>query len=76
MREELARRAQPGVGRRHQPGAAVNLVTALDASLGRLVAEGMPARVARHEKMARALRAGLGALRWLRAQHPDQLGTA
>ena len=26
--------------------------------------------------MATGRRAGLGALRWLRAQHPDQLGTA
>lgn len=41
---------------------AVNLVTALDASLAHLCAEGMPARVARHGKMAGAIRAGLHAL--------------
>lgn len=38
---------------------AVNLVRALDASLALLCAEGIDARVARHARMARAVRAGL-----------------
>lgn len=38
---------------------AVPLVHALDVSLGMLLAEGIDARVARHERMARAIRAGL-----------------
>jgi alanine-glyoxylate transaminase/serine-glyoxylate transaminase/serine-pyruvate transaminase len=41
---------------------AVNLVQALDVSLGQLIAEGMDARVARHQRIARALRAGLATL--------------
>jgi alanine-glyoxylate transaminase / serine-glyoxylate transaminase / serine-pyruvate transaminase len=41
---------------------AVNLVNALDVSLGQLLGEGMKARVARHEKTARAFRAGAEAL--------------
>lgn len=41
---------------------AVNLVAALDTSLGQLVAEGMEARFARHQKMANAFRAAWRAL--------------
>jgi alanine-glyoxylate transaminase/serine-glyoxylate transaminase/serine-pyruvate transaminase len=41
---------------------AVNLVCALDVSLGQIVREGMEARFARHQRMARAFRAGWRAL--------------
>jgi len=41
---------------------AVNLVASLDASLARIVQEGMGPRVARHATMARAFRAGIAAL--------------
>ncbi|MFO0692867.1 MAG: alanine--glyoxylate aminotransferase family protein [Polyangiales bacterium] len=41
---------------------AVNLITALDASLLHLVAEGMEPRIARHARLATAMRAGLRAL--------------
>jgi alanine-glyoxylate transaminase/serine-glyoxylate transaminase/serine-pyruvate transaminase len=41
---------------------AVNLVGALDVSLGRLLAEGMEARVARHARVAAAFRAAWRAL--------------
>jgi alanine-glyoxylate transaminase/serine-glyoxylate transaminase/serine-pyruvate transaminase len=41
---------------------AVNLVSALDVSLGQLLAEGIDARVARHAKIAAAFRAGVAAL--------------
>ncbi len=41
---------------------AVNLITALDVSLAELLAEGMDARFARHERMARAMRAAWRAL--------------
>jgi alanine-glyoxylate transaminase/serine-glyoxylate transaminase/serine-pyruvate transaminase len=41
---------------------AVNLVAALDASLGQLLAEGMEARFARHARMAGAFRAAWRAL--------------
>ncbi|MGZ3424977.1 MAG: pyridoxal-phosphate-dependent aminotransferase family protein [Polyangiales bacterium] len=41
---------------------AVNLVAALDTSLGQLLAEGMDARFARHQKMANAFRAAWRAL--------------
>ncbi len=41
---------------------AVNLISALDVSLGRLLAETMPARVARHERVARAAHAAWKAL--------------
>ncbi len=40
----------------------VNLVCALEVSLGQLLAEGMEARFARHRHMARAFRAGWSAL--------------
>ncbi|GHG90066.1 alanine--glyoxylate aminotransferase family protein [Comamonas sp. JC664] len=40
----------------------VNLVAALDVSLGQILAEGMEARFARHQRMARAFRAGWRAL--------------
>ena len=40
----------------------VQLVEALDASLASLLAEGMPARVARHVRVARAFRAAWSAL--------------
>ena len=41
---------------------AVNLVAALDISLGKLLAEGMDARFARHQRMADAFRAGWRAM--------------
>ena len=41
---------------------AVNLVCALDVSLGQIVREGMEARFARHRRMAQAFRAGWRAL--------------
>ncbi len=41
---------------------AVNLVRALNVSLGQILAEGMEARFARHARNARALRAGLSAI--------------
>lgn len=41
---------------------AVNLVAALDVSLGKLLAEGMEPRFARHEKMASAFRAAWKAM--------------
>ncbi len=41
---------------------AVNLVEALDESLGQLLAEGMDARFARHARIAAAFRAGASAL--------------
>ncbi|HEX8440915.1 alanine--glyoxylate aminotransferase family protein [Archangium sp.] len=41
---------------------AVNLVCALEVSLGQIVREGMEARFARHQRMARAFRAGWRAL--------------
>src|SRR6266702_2272781 len=41
---------------------AVNLVLALDVSFGQLVAEGMNARYARHDRMAAAFRAAWHAL--------------
>jgi alanine-glyoxylate transaminase / serine-glyoxylate transaminase / serine-pyruvate transaminase len=41
---------------------AVNLVAALDVSLGKLLAEGMDARFARHQQMANAFRAAWKAL--------------
>jgi alanine-glyoxylate transaminase/serine-glyoxylate transaminase/serine-pyruvate transaminase len=41
---------------------AVNLVCALDVSLGQILDEGMDVRVARHERIGRACRAGIGAL--------------
>ena len=41
---------------------AVNLVAALDVSLGRICAEGIDARVARHERVALAFRAAWRAL--------------
>ncbi len=41
---------------------AVNLVCALDVSLGQLLAEGMEARFARHVRLARAFRAAWSAL--------------
>jgi len=41
---------------------AVNLVMALDASLAQITAEGMPARVARHARLAGAFRAAWRAL--------------
>jgi alanine-glyoxylate transaminase/serine-glyoxylate transaminase/serine-pyruvate transaminase len=41
---------------------AVNLLLALDASLGQLVAEGMDARFARHARVARAFRAAWRAM--------------
>ncbi|MFE8604498.1 pyridoxal-phosphate-dependent aminotransferase family protein [Archangium violaceum] len=40
----------------------VNLVYALDVSLGQILREGMEARFARHQRMARAFRAGWKAL--------------
>ncbi|MFY1830869.1 pyridoxal-phosphate-dependent aminotransferase family protein [Myxococcus fulvus] len=40
----------------------VNLVTALDVSLGQILAEGMQARFARHQRLARAFRAAWSAL--------------
>ncbi|MFP2928115.1 pyridoxal-phosphate-dependent aminotransferase family protein, partial [Pyxidicoccus sp. 3LG] len=40
----------------------VNLVCALDVSLGQILAEGMEARFARHQRMARAFRAAWKAL--------------
>lgn len=41
---------------------AVNLVWALDVSLGQILAEGMSARFARHRRLAAACRAGIEAL--------------
>ena len=41
---------------------AVNLVWALDVSLGQILDEGMDVRVARHERFGRACRAAIGAL--------------
>lgn len=41
---------------------AVNLIMALEVSLGELVAETMPVRVARHQRLARAARAAWSAL--------------
>ena len=41
---------------------AVNLVAALDVALGHVVREGMPARIARHERLASAFRATWKAL--------------
>ena len=41
---------------------AVNLVWALNVSLGQILAEGMDARVARHVKLGRACQAGIAAL--------------
>jgi alanine-glyoxylate transaminase/serine-glyoxylate transaminase/serine-pyruvate transaminase len=41
---------------------AVNLVCALEVSLGQILREGMEARFARHQRMARAFRAGWRAL--------------
>jgi alanine-glyoxylate transaminase/serine-glyoxylate transaminase/serine-pyruvate transaminase len=41
---------------------AVNLIAALDVSLGQLLAEGMPARVARHARIAAAANAAWAAL--------------
>ena len=41
---------------------AVNLVAALDVALGHIVREGMPARIARHERLASAFRATWKAL--------------
>lgn len=41
---------------------AVNLVWALNVSLGQILAEGMDARIARHRRIARAFRAALSAL--------------
>ncbi len=40
----------------------VNLVCALDVSLGQILAEGMEARFARHQRMARAFRAAWRAM--------------
>jgi alanine-glyoxylate transaminase/serine-glyoxylate transaminase/serine-pyruvate transaminase len=41
---------------------AVNLVWALNVSLGQILAEGLDARVARHVKLGRACQAGIAAL--------------
>ncbi|MBC7185978.1 MAG: alanine--glyoxylate aminotransferase family protein [Calditrichaeota bacterium] len=41
---------------------AVNLVAALDVSLGHILAEGMEARVARHQQLGKACRAAIAAL--------------
>ncbi len=41
---------------------AVNLVWALNVSLGQILAEGMETRIARHRRIARAFRAALSAL--------------
>jgi len=41
---------------------AVNLVWALNVSLGQILAEGMETRIARHRRLARACRAALSAL--------------
>ena len=41
---------------------AVNLVWALNVSLGQILAEGMDARIARHVKLGRACQAGIAAL--------------
>jgi alanine-glyoxylate transaminase/serine-glyoxylate transaminase/serine-pyruvate transaminase len=41
---------------------AVNLVNALNASLGQILAEGMETRFARHQKIGQACQAGLAAL--------------
>ena len=41
---------------------AVNLVCALEVSLGQILAEGMDARFARHQKLAKAFQAAIGAL--------------
>jgi alanine-glyoxylate transaminase/serine-glyoxylate transaminase/serine-pyruvate transaminase len=41
---------------------AVNLVHALNTSLGQILAEGMPARFTRHQAIGRACRAGLAAM--------------
>lgn len=41
---------------------AVNLVWALNVSLGQILAEGMDARIARHRRIARSFRAALSAL--------------
>lgn len=41
---------------------AVNLVAALDVSIRQIVAEGMSKRFVRHERLASAFRAGIGAL--------------
>lgn len=41
---------------------AVNLVFALNVSLGQILAEGMAARVARHQRISRGIKAGITAL--------------
>jgi alanine-glyoxylate transaminase/serine-glyoxylate transaminase/serine-pyruvate transaminase len=41
---------------------AVNLVFALNVSLDQILAEGMSARIARHEALSRAMKAAIGAL--------------
>jgi len=41
---------------------AVNLIFALNVSLGQIVAEGMDARFARHQRISRAVKAGLTAM--------------
>ena len=41
---------------------AVNLIFALNVSLGQILAEGMEARFARHHRISAAVKAGLGAL--------------
>jgi alanine-glyoxylate transaminase/serine-glyoxylate transaminase/serine-pyruvate transaminase len=41
---------------------AVNLVWALNVSLGQILAEGMSARVARHRRLSSAFKAGMAAL--------------
>jgi alanine-glyoxylate transaminase / serine-glyoxylate transaminase / serine-pyruvate transaminase len=41
---------------------AVNLVFALNTSLNQILAEGMPARIARHKVLSAALKAGISAL--------------
>jgi alanine-glyoxylate transaminase/serine-glyoxylate transaminase/serine-pyruvate transaminase len=41
---------------------AVNLVFALNVSLGQILAEGMEARIVRHQRLSRACKAGISAL--------------
>lgn len=47
---------------RYYATPAVNAISALSVSLAHILAEGMPARVARHKHLAEALRHGLDAL--------------
>ncbi|MBK8097071.1 MAG: alanine--glyoxylate aminotransferase family protein [Planctomycetes bacterium] len=63
-----------GPGRAYHHTAPISLVAALDAALGEVLAEGLPARSRRHDDVARALRAALQAL-GLQLLVPDPIAT-